>query len=272
MNYFKDTSKNGLQVSTPKREIKKLGYATDATSYIFDLAIENKIDLLLTHHGLFWWYDTPITDVHYQRISKLIKNDIGLFAVHLPLDAHPVVWNNIWLTIGLINTVLPSYDSTLILKSLETKVEEILHAPNATVIFEDEVLSIKKFWNYWWTSIGYGTKFKQNKFHISQIINFTKALQLQKQFLNFWQHETFDSISIVSWGGGDLLQEAKESGYDIFLTWEMAHWQITLAKEIKQSVLLGGHRHTEKIGPKLLANYIAKKFRDVEIIFLDEAY
>jgi putative NIF3 family GTP cyclohydrolase 1 type 2 len=51
---FKDTSKNGLQVDTQKKEIKKIGYAVDATTYIFDKAIYEKVDMVISHHGLFW--------------------------------------------------------------------------------------------------------------------------------------------------------------------------------------------------------------------------
>ncbi|NCO31703.1 hypothetical protein GW891_02630 [bacterium] len=51
---FKDTSKNGLQVDSEKTEIKKLGFAVDANTYIFDKAIDEGVDMVLTHHGIFW--------------------------------------------------------------------------------------------------------------------------------------------------------------------------------------------------------------------------
>ena len=272
MHFFEDSSKNWLQVATPKDEIKKIGYATDATAYIFDLAIQEQVDLVLVHHWLFWWLDNPLVGIHYERASKLVKNDIWLFAVHLPLDAHPVVGNNIWLTIGLINIILPAYDTKKILQEFEGKMEQILKAPNGEAIFEDDILMINKFWEYKWMSIGYGVKFKNQAFHTSQILHFAEALQLQKQFFNFAGKETFSSVGFVSWGWGAALEEAKNSGYDIFITGEMAHRQLTLAKELKQSVLLGWHRHTEKIWPKLLAHHIKKKFPKVETVFLDEVY
>jgi len=37
---FKDDSKNGLQIDSSKEEIKKIGFAVDANTYIFDKAIE----------------------------------------------------------------------------------------------------------------------------------------------------------------------------------------------------------------------------------------
>ncbi|MBU0626659.1 Nif3-like dinuclear metal center hexameric protein [Patescibacteria group bacterium] len=61
---------------------------------MFDKAIKEKLDLLIVHHGLFWGIEQTITGLMYKRVSKLIKNDIALYACHLPLDAHPVVGNN----------------------------------------------------------------------------------------------------------------------------------------------------------------------------------
>jgi putative NIF3 family GTP cyclohydrolase 1 type 2 len=52
----------------------------------------------------------------------------------------------------------------------------------------------------------------------------------------------------------------------------MAHFHITLAKELGQSVLLWGHYETEKIGPKLVAHHLTKQFEDLEIVYLDEKY
>jgi putative NIF3 family GTP cyclohydrolase 1 type 2 len=37
---FKDSSKNGLQIDNSKEEIKKLGFAVDANTYIFEKAKE----------------------------------------------------------------------------------------------------------------------------------------------------------------------------------------------------------------------------------------
>jgi putative NIF3 family GTP cyclohydrolase 1 type 2 len=57
----------------------------------------------------------------------------------------------------------------------------------------------------------------------------------------------------------------------VFLTWEANHAQMVMLKEHKQTVLIWGHYETEKIGPKLLAYHLKKKF-EIEIVFLDEKY
>ena len=51
---FTDKSKNGLQVDSSKKEIKKIGYSVDASTYIFEKAKQEKVDLVLCHHGMYW--------------------------------------------------------------------------------------------------------------------------------------------------------------------------------------------------------------------------
>ena len=60
-NNFDDKSKNGLQVDNQKEEILKIGYSVDATSYVFEKAHQEKVDMVLCHHGLFWGQEEVIT-------------------------------------------------------------------------------------------------------------------------------------------------------------------------------------------------------------------
>ena len=51
-------------------------------------------DLILTHHGLFWDGNQPLTGRRYRRIRALLQADAALYSAHLPLDLHPEVGNN----------------------------------------------------------------------------------------------------------------------------------------------------------------------------------
>jgi len=269
---YQDTSKNWLQVDTTKTEIKKIWYAVDATSYIFDLAIKNQVDLVLVHHWIFWWIENTLTDIYFDRVNKLIKNDIWLYACHLPLDAHPVVWNNIGILVSLIN-ILWNFEKKYKPEDLwaEDGIDKILDTAE-WIIFEDEEIIIETFWRYKGIPIGYWLRFKNQPIHWASVVSpFCEMMWFERKFYNFWQKEYLQSFAIVSWGGGEATKEAKVKWYDLFITWEMVHYQICFAKELGQSILLAGHRETEKIWPKLLAYYLKKKF-GLDIIFLDEKY
>lgn len=244
INEFKDNSKNWLQVDNTKKEINKIGYSVDASTYIFDKAKEEKIDFIICHHGMFWWIENTLTWVVYNRTQKLINNDIALYACHLPLDAHEEVWNNIWLLKWFTNIFwLKEGDYT-----------------------------INKFWLYHWKEIGYSLYFWNNKIHISSLQTlYSETLQLNKKLYNFWNKDFINSIAFISWWWGEGIKEAKNLWIDLFLTWEAQHHEIILAKELWQSIMLAWHYETEKIWPKLLTHHLKEKFW-IEVIFLDEKY
>jgi dinuclear metal center YbgI/SA1388 family protein len=91
---FKDYGPNGLQVEG-RAEVRHLACGVTASLAFIDAAIAAGADALLVHHGLFWrGQDGRVTGWMKQRLARLIRHDINLFAYHLPLDAHPTLGNN----------------------------------------------------------------------------------------------------------------------------------------------------------------------------------
>ena len=240
---FEDSSENGLQIDSSKDEIKKLGFAVDANTYIFEKAKQEGVDMVLSHHGLFWGFEQTLTWIPYKRAKIMMDNDICSYACHLPLDAHPEVGNNIWLARAFIN---------------------IFGIPEWEYEMED-------FGEYKWSTIWFGLRLK-HKMHVSNLVTpYAERMQLLKKFFNFWNKTYFTSIAFVSGWALSNISEAKEKGYDVFVTWEWVHHEMTLAKELEQCILIWWHYETEKIWPKLLAYHLRDKF-GIEIEFLDEKY
>lgn len=91
---FRDYCPNGLQVEG-RSEIGRIVTGVTASQALLDAAIERRADAILVHHGYFWkGEDGRVTGLRRQRLGSLLKNDINLFAYHLPLDAHPEIGNN----------------------------------------------------------------------------------------------------------------------------------------------------------------------------------
>ena len=93
INGIEDNSHNGLQVEM-NRDIKKVGFAVDASLQTFKKAKKENCDLIIVHHGIFWNSKERIVEGMYKRVKFLIDNDIGLYGVHLPLDKHKKYGNN----------------------------------------------------------------------------------------------------------------------------------------------------------------------------------
>ena len=94
INSFKDYCPNGLQVEG-KKQINKIVSGVSANLALIEKAIDEKADAIFVHHGIFWKNEAEtITAAKRTKIALLIKNNINLFAYHLPIDAHPKVGNN----------------------------------------------------------------------------------------------------------------------------------------------------------------------------------
>jgi len=240
---YSDSSKNGLQVDSQNHEIKKIWYAVDATSYIFEKAIIEWVDMLLTHHWIYWWREEVLVWIPYKRVKALIDNNICLYSSHLPLDANREVWNNIWLLKAFVNMFWLQKD--------EYKIEKV--------------------WEYDWNNIWYWLKFDK-KVHISNIVMpFAEQMQLIKRLFNFWNKTYINSIAFISGWWWSVIWEISEKNYDLLVTWETVHHEMILAKELSLSILVWWHYETEKIWPKLLALHLKKKF-GIETVYLDEKY
>lgn len=237
-----DSSQNWLQVDNSKNEIKKIWYAVDANTYIFDKAIEEKVDMIICHHWMFWNKPVNFVGLYYDRMRKLILNDIALYWAHLPLDAHEEVGNNAW----LLNVFVDYF------------------------WLKEEEYDVEKFWEYEGREIWFWIKFKR-WVNINELKNYCNHIKIEDKIFNFWNKDIINSIAFVSWWGWFCLFEANKKWYDLIITWEASHWEIASAKELGQSILLGGHYETEVFWPMLLANHLKEKF-DLEIVFLDEKY
>ena len=90
---FRDYCPNGLQVEG-RAEVRLIVSGVTASLALVRAAIERGADALLVHHGYFWrGEDARVTGTRRERLAMLLKNDLNLFAYHLPLDAHPTVGN-----------------------------------------------------------------------------------------------------------------------------------------------------------------------------------
>jgi len=78
----------GLMVGSPDAHIKKILVTLDGDDDAIDKAIETGSDLIITHHPLIFNQIKNVTtdDLTGRRITKLIKNNIGLYSMHTNFD------------------------------------------------------------------------------------------------------------------------------------------------------------------------------------------
>ncbi len=227
-----DPSLNGLQVGRRDPEISKVAFAVDACMETFDRAVLWGADLLVVHHGVFWGRVEPIRGTHYERIRRLLEEDLGLYAIHLPLDEHMSLGNNAQMAEAL------------------------------------GLLDVEPFGRYKGAMIGCRGQFAQP----TSIDRINRALfsgtENAIRVLPFGATE-IKSVGLVSGGGPSAIDEAIALGLDLFITGDAAHTVYHRALESSMSVVFGGHYLTEIWGVNALAEKLAAEHPEIETTFID---
>lgn len=229
---IKDYAPNGLQIQGSE-EITKIVTGVTASQALIDLAIEEKADALLVHHGYFWKNESyVIRGMKHKRIKALIDNNINLFAYHLPLDIHPTLGNNVQLA-----------------KLLSIDITGPLELGNALSIAIQGQLPEAT-----------------NSADLALLIN----KQLNRECLHIAPPSNKE-IRTVAWctgGGQDYIELAAEQGIDAFISGEVSEKTTHIAKEMDIHFFAAGHHATERYGIKALGEHIVKE-HGLDVIFID---
>jgi dinuclear metal center YbgI/SA1388 family protein len=211
---------NGLQLENDGK-VRRIAAAVDACEAVMESAVQQDIDLLLVHHGLFW-NTTPITGGMYRKIHTAITGNLAVYSAHLPLDVHPEVGNNILLAnaVGLksLKPFLPLKGQPVGLMGSCTISREALHARLSNVL--------------------------GGSVHVC-------AAGPQRP----------RKVGVVTGGAGSEVARAAAEGVDTLITGEGPHWSYTLAEELGVNLFYGGHYATETFGVKALAEKLSKRFK-----------
>ena len=229
---WEDKSNNGLQIEG-KPEVRKIVFAVDACMDVFVRAKERDADMIIVHHGLIWGGIDYVRGIVKRRLKFLLDNEISLYAVHLPLDAHPKVGNNAQL-----------------LRLLEVEPEE-------------------QFGMYKGKPIGFYGKL-ENPMNLSEIVEILRNKLSERLIVLDFGDEKIEIVGAVSGKGAFALVEAIDKGLDLFITGEAEHSAYHLAKECGINVIFAGHYATETLGVKALMNVIGEEFAgEIEVEFID---
>lgn len=80
---------NGLNLGSENKVVEKILFSVDVTKAVVDEAIEEKVDLIISHHPLMLHPVSllPEESLKGELVAKLIKSDIALFNAHTNADA-----------------------------------------------------------------------------------------------------------------------------------------------------------------------------------------
>lgn len=209
---FSDYCPNGLQVQGAPT-VKKLVAGVTASAALIDAAVAAGADALLVHHGYFWRGEDPcITGMKYDRVARLVRADINLFAFHLPLDAHAEFGNNVQLAARLGLPVTGRCGA------------------------QDLVF---------WSDLPRPVSAKTLAGRIE------KALQ-RKPLVVGPAGQTVSRVAWCTGGAQDYIDAACDAGADLFISGEISERTTHIARERGITYVAAGHHATERYGVQAL--------------------
>lgn len=229
---FSDYGPNGLQVEGTEI-LKKIAFSLSATKESIDIAVKKKAHALIVHHGLFWNFHgvRVLTGPFAKRVAPLLKNDVNLFAYHLPLDANLKIGNakSLALKIGL-SKLRPFGDY----KGSPMGVWGSLNKPLMPDLLKKNLESI----------LGHSV------------------------YMASPERNKITTMGIITGGANSKWTFAKDLGLDAYLTGEMSEHDYHESQEAGISMFAGGHHATEKFGIMALMDLISSKFK-IEVLWID---
>ncbi|RLC37336.1 Nif3-like dinuclear metal center hexameric protein [Candidatus Falkowbacteria bacterium] len=230
---WKDYCINGLQVEGAPR-ISKIITGVSWSEKFIKAAIKKNAKAIMVHHGLFKSHiDFPpqVKGIVKGRLKLLLENNINMLGFHLPLDAHPVIGNNI-----------------SILKLLGLKKTDTINSPE-------------------YGEIGFIGEYKEGVL-FNEFLEKVNIVLNTKSYIIPAGPKKVKRVGIVSGGASPDYKIAAELDVDTYICGDVRESIVRAVEETKINFINAGHYNTEKLGVINLGNLIAKKF-GVEVEFID---
>lgn len=242
---YADRSNNGLQVQG-NGKVTRVAFAVDACLASFQCAVAERVQLLIVHHGLFWSEHVQITGPHYERIKMLICGGCGLYAAHIPLDAHAEVGNNIELArMAGLQDIEPWG------MSKGMPIGFIGNLPQPMPVEElNARLEVQ---------IGKGNRMQTPPPNLPRSAG-EEARSAGGGYAR--------RVAVCSGFGVTFLEDAIAAGADTLVTGETSHQWFHLVEERGLNVIFSGHYASETVGLKALARHIEQQF-GLQTVFID---
>lgn len=220
-----DYSNNGLQVEGGAT-VNKILFSVDASLELFNIAVGRKADMVFVHHGISWGGNPKrFSGLDGNRLRTLFCHGISLYAMHLPLDAHPEYGHN-----ACLAAMLRLNRQQMFAKYCGVKIGVIGELPTCATPQQLATLLDEKL-------AGHATIFGD-------------------------LGKTVSTVGIISGGAGyEGINEAIRLKLDCFITGEVGHSSYHLIKESGMPVIALGHYASEKPGVIKVMELVQQKFK-----------
>ncbi|MWC29301.1 Nif3-like dinuclear metal center hexameric protein [Paenibacillus sp. MMS18-CY102] len=228
---FKENEEYG-SLNFGSQEIRRVGYTTNLTPEVVQLAKNANVQLIITHHDA-WGF---MYGMKAECKRMLEENGIAHFYIHYPLD---------FVEFGTCNSLLYEIGADEIIQQTEYK--------NGTEF------------------IGIGQMAEPVAFE-QLIATASRQLGEEVKAWKNDTNPLIRKIGVITGAGHstDLMKQAKDAGCDVYITGEKTVYSVQYAKFIGLNHIVGSHTFTEIFGVRSLAHKLKEAFDYLDAIYLEE--
>ncbi len=225
----------GLMVGDEEKEVSKILLALDCTNNVIKEAIENKCDMIITHHPLIFRKPNRIVknDLLGNKIIELIKNDISLYSSHTNLDSvQNGINDNIVKILG--------FDSDMIIE--KSKNSEFSEAGLGRIVSLKDNLKVED---------------------LVALIKEKLGIQSLRVVTG---NEYVKKLAIINGSGQDFISESVNLGADCIITGDTTYHFASDYKELGITIIDAGHFGTEWLAFLEAIKPLKDKFMEIKFL------
>ena len=226
--YASDWDSIGLQTGDPFAEAKGIMIALDPSVEAVEEAASKGLNLLITHHPLFF---SEVKSIDLSKpigkiVKAAIKLDVAIFSAHTNLDA----------TRGGVSDMLAD---TLGIKDLSPL--------QATKNAEDELVGIGRIGTF------------TNRLSLADVVNsLKKQLNLDKVRVIGNMDKAIERVALCGGSGGSLIDDASQMKADLYISGDINYHRARDAEDLGLAIIDIGHFSSEKC----LIDGLVKKLKE----------
>lgn len=213
-------------------QIHRVGFATNMTPEIVRQAMDQQVQLIITHHDAWNFIFGMREECH--RLLK--QHGVHHFFIHLPLD---------YAKFGTCNTLLEALGATIVYDSQHVDgmtIPGVGELPTP-IPFEEMVGRISSVLN-------------------EEVFSWKNSDRLIRRIgmITGAGHAT------------EQIREADSLGCDVYITGEKSLYSVQYAQYIGMNMIVGSHTFTEVLGVRSLVEHIKAQHPSLEVVWLKEEH
>jgi dinuclear metal center YbgI/SA1388 family protein len=223
----------GLLVGDTRREVSRIMTCLTLSEDVADEAIEEQVELIITHHPLpFRPLSRITTETPEGRVLwKLIGNQIAIYSAHTAFDSALAGVNQQWAERLKLDAIVPL---------VACEAEPTTGTGRAGLVVNGTTLA----------------KFAEQ---VCDVIDFPRVRVVGED------SQQVTKVAIACGSGGSLLDAALDAGCDAMVTGEATFHTLLAARAQAVAIVLTGHYASERFAIESLAERLANEFPEISV-------